>query len=165
MAMTTTALKPARPWRTILTAGLIAGFLDGMDAVIFIGWLRGVPVARIFQFIASGLLGVKAFRGGWTTVLLGCLLHFLIAIGAAAVFYALSLALPMLLKRLLLWGPVYGMGVFFVMRYVVVPLSAAPKQPPAKPAAIVNLILSHIFFVGIPLAWVTGKSARERSSG
>jgi hypothetical protein len=160
-----TILRPAEPLRTILTAGLIAGFLDGMDAVVFIGLLHGIPVTRVFQFIASGLLGVRAFHGGWTTALLGCLLHFLIAIGAATVFYALSLAMPMLLKKPLLWGPLYGIGVFLVMRYVVVALSATPKQPPAKAAAILNLILSHIFFVGIPIAWVTAKSARERSSG
>src|SRR5580698_8615783 len=87
----------SHPVKSILIAGLIAGFLDGMDAVVFIGLFRGIPVPRIFQFIASGALGVRSFQGGWATVLLGVGFHFLIATGAAAVFYILSLKLPMML--------------------------------------------------------------------
>ena len=146
---------------TILRAGLLAGLLDGLDAALFIGLARGIPPIRVFQFIASGLLGVSSFRGGWATAALGIALHFLIAISAAAVFYALSLKWTILLRKPLLWGPVYGMGVFLFMHDLVVPLSAAPVQPPAAASALLNLIFSHIFFVGIPIAWVTSQ-ARSR---
>jgi hypothetical protein len=152
---------PSRPFRTILTAGLVAGSLDGADAVVFIGWMRGIPVARVFQFIASGALGVKSFHGGWATAALGGLFHFLIATGAAAVFYALSAKLPVVLRRPFAWGPVYGIGVFAFMHYLVVPLSAAPKQPPLALPALLNLLFSHIFFVGIPIALVTSRTARQ----
>jgi hypothetical protein len=141
--------------RTIVTAGLLAGFLDGMDAVVFIGLMSGIPVMRVFQFIASGALGVKSFDGGWATAALGILFHFVIAMSAAAVFYALSVKLPVILRRLWLWGPVYGIGVFLFMHFVVVRLSAAPRQPPLAPGALANLLFSHIFFVGIPVALVT----------
>jgi hypothetical protein len=77
--MSTTAtkapLRPSRALRTIVTAGLFAGFLDGMDAVVFIAWMSGIPVMRVFQFIASGALGVKSFDGGWATAALGVLFH------------------------------------------------------------------------------------------
>ncbi len=143
---------------TIAEAGLLAGILDGLDAVVYIGFISGVPVIRIFQFIASGALGVSAFRGGLAAASLGVLFHFVIATGAATVFYLCSRQLPMLLRRPLLWGPIYGVGVFLFMHYVVVPLSAAPKQPPARIASLVNLIFSHIFFVGIPIALVIGRA-------
>ena len=70
-----TPLK-ARWLATIAKAGLLAGFLDGMDAVVYIGLISGVPVIRIFQFIASGAVGVKAFQGGLGAAALGVFFHF-----------------------------------------------------------------------------------------
>jgi uncharacterized membrane protein YagU involved in acid resistance len=137
---------------------MLAGLLDGLDAVLFIAIARGIPVIRVFQFIASGLLGVEAFHAGWAAAALGVLLHFFIATVAAAVFYALSVKLPMLLRKPLVWGPLYGMGVFLFMHYVVVPLSRTPKQSPATVADLANLIFSHVFFVGIPIAWITSRA-------
>ena len=49
---------------------LVVGILDGLDALIFFG-LRGAQPTRIFQGIASGLLGRSAFSGGLGTALLG----------------------------------------------------------------------------------------------
>jgi hypothetical protein len=153
--------RPSQPLRTILTAGLIAGFLDGMDAVVFIAWMSGRSATRVFQFIASGALGVKSFEGGGATAALGVFFHFVIALSAAGVFYALSMKLPMVLRRPLIWGPVYGIGVFVFMHYLVVPLSAAPKQGPLSAGALANLLFSHIILVGIPIAVVTSRAARE----
>ena len=158
-------LRPSRPLRTIVAAGLLAGVLDGLDAAIFIGIMSGIPVARVFQFIASGLVGVRAFDGDGATAALGVLLHLVIATGAAATFYILSTKLPILLRRPLLWGPIYGIGVFIFMHYLIVPLSAAPKQRPADAASLLNLVFSHVFFVGIPIALVTSKMARKYAEG
>jgi len=158
--MSDVVLRPSHPFKTILVAGLLAGFLDGMDAVVYIAWMSGRSAVRVFQFIASGALGVKSFDGGVATPLLGVCFHFVIAISAAAVFYGLSLWLPTVLRRPLLWGPVYGVGVFVFMHYIVVPMSAAPKQPPLTRAALANLLFSHIFFVGIPITWVTKRFSR-----
>jgi hypothetical protein len=141
--------------QTVLKAGLLAGVLDGMDAVVFIAWMSGIRVMRVFQFIASGALGVKSFDGGWATAALGVLFHFVVAMGAAAAFYALSVNMPVILRRTWLWGPIYGIGVFLFMHFVVVRLSAAPRQPALSAAALANLLFPHIFFVGIPIALVT----------
>ncbi len=146
---------------TVARAGLLAGILDGLDAVVYIGLISGVPVVRVFQFIASGALGINSFRGGLPTAGLGVLFHFVIATGAAAVYYLCSRRLSTLLRRPLLWGPIYGAGVFLFMHYIVVPLSAAPKQPPARIASLANLILSHIFFVGIPIAMVISRADKR----
>jgi len=51
--------------------------------------------------------------------------------------------------------------VFLFMHYLVVPLSATPKQGTATTADYLNLIFSHVFFVGIPIAFITGRSVRK----
>ncbi len=153
---------PACTLRIILVAGMLAGFLDGLDAAVFIGLVNRIAVMRVFQFIASGALGMKLFQGGWATASLGVVFHFLIAVSAAAVFYGISRRFPTLLRRPLLSGAAYGIGVFLFMHYLVVPLSAAPRQPPIERFALLNLIFSHVFFVGIPIAIVTARAARER---
>jgi hypothetical protein len=150
------------PLLIVARAGLLAGLLDGLDAALFIGWVRGVPVERVFQFIASGAIGVKAFQLGLAGAALGVLFHFVIAMSAAATFYLVTLRWKWPLRAPLIAGPIYGLGVFLFMHYVVVPLSAAPKQPPARISALANLIFSHIFFVGIPIALVVGRAANKK---
>jgi hypothetical protein len=142
----------------------VAGLLDGTDAAVVIPWMTGIAPIRIFQFIASGVLGVRAFRGGFGAAILGLALHLLIAIGAASVYYALTARLTLSLRQRVLVGPVFGLGVFAVMNYVVVPLSAAPRQPAMKPDALLNQLFSHLFFVGLPIAVITGRRAMAWSS-
>jgi len=146
---------------TILFGGLIAGVLDGLDAVIYYGWASGVTPARLFQHIASGLLGAGAFRGGWATTILGVACHFTVAIGAAAVFYAASLAIPFLAQKPWITGPAFGLCVYLVMHYIVVPLSAvAPRKSPMSGLELADQLFSHLFFVGLPIALVARRSAR-----
>jgi uncharacterized membrane protein YagU involved in acid resistance len=147
--------RPAHALKMILWAGLVAGVLDGADAVIIIPWLKHIGAVRILQFIASGLLGVRAFRGGWWVASLGLTLHFLIAISAAAIYYAISAKLPVPSRKPFIFGPVFGLMFFGLMQYVVVPLSVAPKQPPIKEDELLNLVLSHMLFVGLPIALIT----------
>ena len=74
--------------RTILTAGLIAGILDGLDAVVFIAWIRGIPVERVFQFIASGALGAS----GVSSAVISCIaISYLASAGELAGTYGLRL--------------------------------------------------------------------------
>lgn len=149
---------------TILLAGLIAGLLDGLDAAIVISRMNRVSAERIFQFIASGLLGRASFGGGWPTALLGVVCHFVIATSAAGVYYVVSRKVPLLGRRPLLAGPIFGLAVFVVMQYVVVPLSATPKGRGLTPLAPVNLLISHIFCVGIPIALVVSRAEKARWS-
>jgi uncharacterized membrane protein YagU involved in acid resistance len=147
---------------TIAIGGSIAGVLDGLDAVLFYRWAFGVTPTLLFQHIASGLLGRQSFHGGWATVLLGVTCHFSIAIGAAAVFYAGSLCLPALYRMPFFFGPAYGVIVYLVMHYGVVPLSAVtPRTAPVTKLELADQLFSHIFFVGLPIALMARKSSRR----
>ena len=55
------------PLRTILSAGLLAGFLDGIAASAQVYLMRGMNPVNVFQYVASGALGRSAFDGGWLT--------------------------------------------------------------------------------------------------
>src|SRR4030095_10491466 len=101
IAETTVSDAGSRAYEAILWGGLTAGALDILDAFIVFG-LRGASPIRILQSIASGLLGASAFKGGMATAALGLVLHFFIACSAAAVYYAASIKLPVLIRRAVL---------------------------------------------------------------
>lgn len=138
------------PLQAIVGGALVVGVLDLLDALLFFG-ARGVPATAIVHSIAAGLLGMAAFRGGAATAALGVLLHFLIALGVVAVYFAASRALPALRRRPLLYGPLYGLLVYAVMNVIVVPLSAAPDGPRPWPV-VINGLLIHVLGVGLPAA-------------
>jgi hypothetical protein len=152
-----------RAFDTILYGGLVVGILDGLFALIFYGLILGVKPLRIFQSVASGLLGKASFEGGVQTFLLGILLHFVVASCIAAVYYAASLKLPFLIRHAVVCGLIYGMLAYLGMNYVVIPLSAA------KPGAFslrlfLPAFIGHAFLVGLPIALLARRSAQAKSS-
>ena len=144
------------PLRAILTAGFVAGALDIIAAFVIYGWL-GVSPIRILQSISAGLLGAEASRGGLPTAALGLVLQFVIATAAALVYYVASGPLPMLRERPIALGSIYGVVVWIVMNFVVVPMSAVPKRPMNWRLAPL-IIFVHIICVGIPIAMVLSRS-------
>ena len=140
-----------RPWRTVVIAGLLAGAFDLTFAFVFYG-RQGAHPERILRFIASGVLGPAAFTMGSWTVLLGAMLHFLIALCAAFVFYLASRPLPVLVRRPLWSGAAFGVAMYAAMHFVVVPLSRVQhyRQPPLN--AVIGELFSHIFLFGIVIA-------------
>jgi hypothetical protein len=134
--------------RALVYGTLVVGILDGLDAVVFFG-LRGAQPIRIFQAIASGLLGRSAFSGGLAAALLGVALHFFIAFMIVATFFVASRHIP-LLRRSPVWsGLLYGVAAYLVMNLVVLPLSAAGRSTFAWPV-VINGLLIHMFGVGLP---------------
>lgn len=84
--------------------------------------------------------------------------------GAAAFFYAASLMIPALYRRPWLCGPAFGIGLYLFMQHVVIPLSAIGKRShPAPLSDILDQLISHAFFVGLPIALVARRSARVQS--
>jgi hypothetical protein len=129
--------------RAIFIAGLITGVLDGLSAIAVSAYFGAGPV-RVFQGIASGLLGRGAFQGGLPTALLGVILHFVVATGAAAVYYIASRSLPVLLDRALICGVLFGVCVHLFMTFVVIPLSAIGRRPFVLPSFAAFLLVSMV---------------------
>ena len=142
-------------------ATIAVGTLDALDAIIFFG-LRGATPVRIFQSIASGLLGRDAFQGDNRTAWIGVGLHYLIAFLIVLVFYMISRRMRFLTAQPVVAGVLYGIVAYGVMNYVVVPMSAAVQGPFSLPV-FANGILIHMFGVGLPTALIV-RQAGDRST-
>jgi hypothetical protein len=143
----------SKPYKTILLAGLIAGVLD-LTAAVITTLLRGRQPTRMLQSIASGLLGLESYNGGLKTAALGVVLHFIIATGAAAVFYAASRKLTFLVRQAIVSGLLYGIVVYFFMNLVVLPVSAFPHQVSFPISSLIIGLVVHMLCVGLPIALV-----------
>lgn len=134
----------------IVWGGLVSGVLDIAYAFALYGAF-GIGPARLLRGIARGLLGSAAVSGGMGTAVLGLLLHFTIAFGAAATYCLASRKLPWMIRREVASGLLFGVAVYFFMNFFVIPLSAIHRWPVIGMLFFVNLI-EHMFIVGLPIA-------------
>lgn len=135
----------------IILGGLLAGALDITSAFATIV-PRGGKEIDILHFMASGLIGGPAMTGGWTTALLGLLVHFGLTTMMATVFVLTSLRFEALRRAPWISGIAYGVVVYAVMNYVAVPLSAVAAWKPGSGWAMVGGIMGHVAYVGLPIA-------------
>jgi len=117
---------------------------------------------RLLQSVGSGVLGPDAYTGGSASAALGLLLHFSIAIAFAGIFLLVSRRFPLLVYRPIVFGGLFGVGVFLIMRLVVLPLSAFPHPISFRPLATTLDLLSHIFLFGIPIALAAREASPRR---
>ncbi|OOG49161.1 hypothetical protein B0E50_07130 [Rhodanobacter sp. C01] len=129
-------------WIAILYGGFIAGTIDiGVASLI-----NGISPLVILRAIASGLLGKAAFQGGLPVSLLGLGLQWAMSLLIAAIFVFAARQWTWLNRRWAIAGAFYGVVVFVVMEYVVVPLSAAwPKAHFTTTSLIENLLAMMLF--------------------
>ncbi len=161
--MSTGSSRPRSPWPAVVLGGLVAGVLDIAYACIFWAIKAGVPPGRIFQSVAAGLLGREAAAaGGASTAALGLALHFLIALTVAVAYYTAARYAAALWRRPWLYGALYGVGVYGVMQYVVVPLSRAGGGG-GRPNLLWDVlsILVHAFGIGVPVALAARAALRN----
>lgn len=150
-------MNSSRPFAAILAAGLLAGAMDITAA--FITWApRGISPGRILRGIASGLLGPSAFSGGAATAALGLALHFFIALSAAAVFYFASRKIAFMTEHPICAGVLYGVCVYLVMYWVVMPLSRFHPRQTVTGTAIA--IVTHMVCVGLPISMMVRRFSK-----
>lgn len=144
----------------ILCGGLFVGVLDVFVASV----LFHVSPHIVLKSIASGVLGRGAFKAGMNVEALGLGLHLFICLVVAAIYVFASDRLPVLLKRPVVCGLALGFGMYFVMNYVVVPLSNAHSGP--FDLTMFGLGLAdHIVLVGLPIALIAAWFLAPRALG
>ena len=136
--------------RHILLAGLVAGTLDILAAIVL---LANMNAAGTLKFIASGVFGKAAFDGGPAMVALGAVFHYTIAAAFAAAYFLAYPRLEWLRRNKWISGVLYGVIVWSVMNLVVVPLSQAPAATLTWLSALKNMGIL-IVCIGVPIAWL-----------
>jgi len=136
----------------LLGSALAAGTFDICYATGFSYLRTGVPPARVLHFVASGALGPDAYNGGVATAAAGLGLHYLIALIFTAFFFAAARTAPSLVRWPIVSGVLYGLGIYLVMNFVVIPLSRIGPRPMGATIVVVTGVLVHMFLIGTPIA-------------
>ncbi len=137
--------------RAILYATLVVGVLDATDGVVFLG-LHGQNPIQVLQYIASSLLGTRSFSGGLASAGLGLVLHFAVSLVVATIYILASRRVAVLRTQWALLGLLFGAAVWVVMNLMVLPLTAVAPNP-ITTAALINGVIGHALFVGLPSAF------------
>jgi len=143
----------------ILVGTAVAGTLDILDAVLM-SLAAGRSPVKMLQGIAGGLVGRAAGQGGATTAGLGLAVHFAIMLVMATAFVLAAGRIDALARRPLLWGPVYGLGLYVIMYWVVLPLRWPPLFARIEPLQVANQLFAHTLLVGLPIALSTARFLR-----
>ncbi len=135
----------------VVLGGAIAGIVDIGAASAINGFID--PLA-ICKFIAGGLIGLKTARaGGLEIAALGLALQVGMGVLIALIYNVGAMLLPVLRRHWLPAGLAFGVGIYFVMEYVVVPLSLIGRSPPLalNLSLLLNLLAMMLF--GTIIAW------------
>jgi hypothetical protein len=143
------------PLKATILAGLAAGTID-VGAACAINRIGPGPILR---FIASGLLGAPLPHENWVYGL-GLGLQWLMSIIIAAIFVIAATRMPALLRRWIAAGIAYGIVVYFVMTFVVVPLSRAKAGHVTLSSFIENLLAMMLF--GLIIAYIVAQFSNAR---
>jgi hypothetical protein len=129
----------------ILLSGFIAGTIDiGAAAAI-----NGRSPILILHVIAGGILGRASLDGGAGVAALGLLLQWGMALTIAAIFVFAARTLDILRRQWPAAGILYGIPVYLVMNFVVVPLSAWHRMPKLTAYNVLANLLAMMLFGAI----------------
>ena len=149
----------------LLLAGLLTTVTDGTFATVQAVFFNNSTFAGLWQGVASVLLGRTAFEGGTRTIVIGLLMHVLVAFTWSAVF--LFVVMRWRLVRDALASPhgvvtvaaVYGPLIWVVMSLVVIPLLV--QRPPTLTLRWLVQLVGHFPFVGLPIVAMSARGARR----
>jgi hypothetical protein len=143
-------------------AGLLTAVSDGLFASALNVFVFQSTVTRLWQGVASVLLGRDAFDGGTATALFGVLMHVGVAFSWSLVFLAVLLPRPWIQRVLasrygvFKVAAVYGPCIWLVMSLAVIPLLL--HRPPTLNYRWWIQLVGHFPFVGIPIVASLGRA-------
>ena len=152
----------------LLRTWLVIAAIDGLFASALSVFAYGSTVTRLWQGVASTVLGPSAIGGGPRTVLVGLLLHLGVALAWSAVFLTLVTSSSWL--RRVLESPagvfavaaVYGPFIWMVMSLAVIPTLTG--RPPTITVRWWVQLVGHVFFVALPIVAMSARGITRGSA-
>ena len=138
---------------------LVAGVLDILSAFVFAGLNGGTPLG-VLAVVASGPFG-PGIAASPLAPAIGLAVHFGIMTVMVAFFAWLAVRWPGPLAKLgpLLAGIGYGLLLYAVMYWIVLPLRWPAVHPQAELLPIAKALFAHIVCVGLPIAYLLAPRA------
>ncbi len=158
-----TSIRPSESRReegsaasTVAIAGVVPGTIDlAFNTVKAIS--AGTSVLRPWKGVAAALLGKDAvIRGGDAMAMIGVGLHFVITIGAAAIYYMVAKRHGWLVRHAFLSGLVFGTLFFLALNYVILPITFIGRPLYVGGPTIAVALPSHIIMIGLPISMIIG---------
>lgn len=147
----------------VLLTGFITGTLDILSAsVYFTIATHGQPLSKLFAYISSGVFGKNAFNGhpvmtGW-----GLLFHYLIAGTWSFIFLSIYPKIPGLRNYPVATGLAYGLMIWSIMQFIVLPFSHVTHGPLHLVPALLNITILMVM-IGLPLSFIGKRYYAGRS--
>jgi uncharacterized membrane protein YagU involved in acid resistance len=143
--------------RTAILAGIAGAVLIDLYLSISLPMLHlGTPLT-LSQWDASNALGVDAFRGGISTAAIGFAMHLCVSIAWGIAFAFAAARIAWIRAHVLPAGVLFGIFVMAFMAFLVVPLGHA-SHPVPSPVGLLNNLVAHTAFFGIPVAWIVANN-------
>ena len=149
--------KPISLPAAILLSGLIVGIFDAIAASVFSYGFSGASPDKVFRYVASGVFGKEALTGGMPVAAWGLFFHFIVATGWTTLFYLLRPKIAFLSSSKYTAGIGYGIFIWLMMNFVVVPLSNVPPSTFHFTMRTAVMIMIHMFVIGVPISYLADK--------
>jgi hypothetical protein len=134
-------------WPQVALGGLLIALGDAAFATTYWFSWSVAGVTRMFQSIAVGVLGKASYDGGAAAAALGAALHLVMATMFVAAYALVARRRPALLGKPLAYGIAYGVLMYLIMNFVVMPLSRVGRAPSLEhPERLVWVVLAHLMF-------------------
>lgn len=141
-------------WGRIVLRGLVAGIVGGIfiDAFLYVATLspQHASILTLWQFVASTAFGKIAFSST-AYAGLGAVMHFAVASGWGIGYSYISEKQSAVNTRPIISGLLFGVVVYVVMQMA---LASVGLLRITSGMQIVNGIIAHTIFFGIPVALV-----------
>lgn len=129
----------------LLMSAFLASVAAGIPDVFVAAALSRASFGRVLQTIASGVLGEASYTGGTASMALGLGLQIAMSFVIALIYNIASSHVTGVSGSPLIFGALYGIVIFVVMNFVVVPLSRAQRHHWDLKSVVVMLIIMVLF--------------------
>jgi hypothetical protein len=144
------------PLPSVLGPGIAAGLAGAVAIaayaiVVFVLGTHSMSLTSFYQYVASGAIGQAAYAGT-SGAIIGVVLHLAIGMLWGAGYAYAAARTPQILARPLVSGIVFGLVVMVAMQIVEVAANIYTHLP--STFELVNALVAHIAFFGLPIAYI-----------